>query len=92
MGPRRLLWFQEQPCLGLGMSAACFILALVPSLMASPNTINEICELPPPTGLALTLTFAWSCHLAFYIYIDIDIVIVYQLVAEKAGGGSFSIL
>ena len=58
------LWpsnIQKNTCLGLLMAFACFVFALMPSLLATPNTINEICGIAAVQTVSLTLTFAWSC-------------------------------
>lgn len=52
---------KKNTCLGLLMAFACFVFALMPSLLATPNTINEICGIAAVQTVSLTLTFAWSC-------------------------------
>lgn len=52
---------KKKTCLGLLMAFACFVIALMPSLLATPNTINEICGIEKVQAVSLTLTFAWSC-------------------------------
>lgn len=52
---------KKRPFLGLSMAFACFVFALMPSLLATPNTINEVCGIKEVQTVSLTLTFAWSC-------------------------------
>ena len=54
---------KRRPLLGLSMVVACFVFALLPSLLATPNTINEICGIAETEvqSVSLTLTFVWSC-------------------------------
>ncbi len=52
---------KQRPFLGLSMAGACFVFALLPSLLATPNTINEICGIAGARNVSLSLTFAWSC-------------------------------
>ena len=52
---------KERPVLGVSIAGACFVFALLPSLLATPNTINEICGVSAVRNVSLSLTFAWSC-------------------------------
>ena len=51
----------ERPLLGLSMVGACFVFALLPSLLATPNTINEICGIKSVRKVSLSITFIWLC-------------------------------
>ena len=64
---------KQRPILGLSMAGACFVFALLPSLLATPNTINEICGTAGTRNVSLSLTFAWSClQLALALFLAVD--------------------
>eukprot|EP00438_Fugacium_kawagutii_P035548 Skav214504 [mRNA] locus=scaffold1011:356928:371333:- [translate_table: standard] len=52
---------KRRPLIGLSMAGICFVFALLPTFLATPNTINEVCEIAKVRGASLVLTFCWSC-------------------------------
>jgi len=50
----------KKPILGVALAAVCFVLAILPSVLAAPNTINEICGHQPMES-ELYGNLLWSC-------------------------------
>jgi len=50
----------HRPIMGLGMAGACCAVALLPTFLAVPNTINEVCEHAYYNQLRLRLNLSWS--------------------------------
>jgi hypothetical protein len=46
---------------GIIMAGACLAIALVPTFLATPNTINEVCSYSDTSDFHLQMNLVWSC-------------------------------
>lgn len=51
----------NEPWKGFGFACGCLLFALLPAFLATPNTINEICNHEEFGSLQLCLNVIWSC-------------------------------
>eukprot|EP00435_Cladocopium_sp_Y103_P074135 s206_g47.t1 len=51
----------NEPWKGFAFACGCFLFALLPAFLATPNTINEICNHEEFGSLQLCLNVIWSC-------------------------------
>lgn len=77
----------NEPWKGFGFACGCLLFALLPAFLATPNTINEICNHEEFGSLQLCLNVIWSC-VKLVIAVSLALYAMCRVPRESSGDSS----